>query len=132
MLKKAISILTLIMYLHGMSGYTMSIHKCMITGLENVYTAFGNQDPCEEEEKHCEETNTHFEQADCCDIQQTIVVVDDDFNTSSFQIYSDFAIIFSLPLFIKDEPRLTLSSLPLNGSGFIDPPDLPFIGVFRI
>ncbi len=82
MLKKLISLLVLTMYLHGMSGYTMSFHKCIVTGSEEVYTSFGMDDPCNEEEKTCNETATHFEEADCCDVQQTVVSVDDDSNIS--------------------------------------------------
>lgn len=84
-LKRVISLLILTLYLHGMSGYTMSFHKCMITGFENVYTGYGVGDPCGEEEKDCHETGPHFEQADCCDIDQTIVSIDDDSNISYFK-----------------------------------------------
>jgi hypothetical protein len=86
MLKKLISLLVLTMYLHGLSGYAMSFHTCMITGFEKVYTGYGLNDPCNAEENDCRETSAHFEQADCCDVQQTIISIDDDGNISHFKM----------------------------------------------
>ena len=77
MLKKIISLLVLTLYLHGMSGYTMSFHTCTITGFESVYTGFGLVDPCGDMENNCRKTAPHFEKGDCCDVQQTFVNIDD-------------------------------------------------------
>lgn len=121
------------MYIHGLSGYTMSIHTCMITGSENVYTAFGNQDPCEEEvERHCDETSTHFEQADCCNLQQTVVSVDDDSNISSFQISNIPFLLNTCSLNLVLFSRRNESVSPVGNLSFPDPPDLSEIRVFRI
>ena len=120
------------MYLHGMSGYTMSFHKCTITGFENVYTSYGLEDPCNEEENDCSETTPHFEQADCCDIQQTIVSVDDDSNLYPYNP------VFSVPVITH---TYFYSYITSNNQqqGFtkyrcesIPPPDLCAICVFRI
>lgn len=132
MLKRVIAVLVLLMYLHGMSGYTMSIHTCMITGSENVYTTFGKEDPCEEEERHCEETEPHFEQADCCDLQQTVINVEDDSNISSFPLNhatcsNHFTYIRTIPYSLQTVDLIALPSILIP-----DPPDLSEIRVFRI
>ncbi len=132
MLKKIISLLVLTMYLHGMSGYTMSFHKCTITGFENVYTGFGLEDPCGEEEKDCHETSPHFEQADCCDLQQTIVSVDDNSNVSIYKIF------IANPVFTQTLTHFSLQSPADYSPHFyadsytIRPPEPCSICVFRI
>jgi hypothetical protein len=132
MLKKIISLLILSMYLHGMSGYTMSFHKCMITGFENVYTGYGLVDPCNEEENACNETTTHFEQADCCDVQQTIISVDDDSNLYPYNTVLSSPLItqtyFYSYLSIHGQKDCFSYSNRFN----LRPPDLSSICVFRI
>lgn len=132
MFKRVIAVLVLLMYMHGMSGYTMSIHTCMITGSENVYTTFSQEDPCEEEERHCNETEPHFEQADCCDLQQTVISVEDDSNISSFQLNPatylyPFTFIRSVSYSVQPGFAFHLPSFVVS-----DPPDLSEIRVFRI
>jgi hypothetical protein len=85
--KKIISLLVLSLYLHGMSGYTMSFHTCLITGFENVYAGYDLNDPCGEEENDCQEKTTQIKPADCCDVQQTIISLDEDAVFSNHQIY---------------------------------------------
>lgn len=132
MLKKAISLFILVMYLHGMSGYTMSFHKCSVTGFENVYTGYSLQDPCEGEMDRCQETTTHFEQADCCDLQQTTVSVDDerDINNSKTNIT---AIQLTQTLFHSCFYQSCFSYFSYNPKATpIKPPDPILTGVFRI
>lgn len=122
----------LTLYLHGMSGYTMSFHKCMITGFENVYTGFGVEDPCGEEDADCSETQTHFEQAECCDIDQAIISVDDDSNISTYKI--PLASLYFVQILF---PSYEVSTLTLSHAYYcinevIPPPDLSRICVFRI
>src|SRR5687767_7772257 len=132
MLKKAISLIILVMYLHGMSGYTMSFHTCMVTGFENVYTGYGLEDPCGEEEKDCNETSTHFEPADCCDLEQTIVSVDDDRDLSNQKISLTvpFVIYTLFPSYLSSNSSLTHSFY--YSDYFVRPPGLIDICVFRI
>jgi hypothetical protein len=132
MLKKVISLLVLTMYLHGMSGYTMSFHTCTITGSENVYTGFGTEDPCEEEENDCHETSTHFEQADCCDIQQTFISVEDESDIISYKIPVNPIVLHQT--FVQSSVLLNSFSVPRSyqDSYTIGPPDLCSICIFRI
>lgn len=130
-LKRLISLLVLTMYLHGMSGYTMSFHKCSITGFENVYASYQSGDPCGEEDLDCTETTPHFEQADCCDLEQTIINVDDDANSTFFK-----TIISPLPL---TSPGIQSYLLPIFKSLLKEkeeptqrPPEPSYICVFRI
>ena len=132
MVKKIISIIVLVMYLHGMSGYTMSFHKCTITGFENIYAGFGIEDPCEEMANDCHETSPHFEMADCCDVQQTFVTIDDDSNISCFKatFFSPFtAYTFVQSYFIE---KLTSAYYFNNDIRNITLPELSNICVFRI
>jgi hypothetical protein len=131
MLKKALSLLILVMYLHGMSGYTMSFHKCSITGFENVYTGYGLEDPCGESEMECTDTRAHFESADCCDIDQTIVSVDDNGNVSSFKLQTNvpFVLYTLFPFNINSNT----SQQHFHFAGYhVKPPKLSNICVFRI
>ncbi len=120
------------MYLHGMSGYTMSFHRCMITGFENVYTGFGLEDPCEEETTNCTQTQMHFEQADCCDIDQAVISVDDDSNITSYKLplVSFYVIQTLLPSY--KVPSFDFSHSSYCMEEIIPPPDLSRICVFRI
>lgn len=120
------------MYLHGMSGYTMSFHRCIITGSENVYTSYGLEDPCDEEENDCHETTPHFEQADCCDIQQTIVSVDDDSNLYPYNTeFSTPAITYTY-FYSYLSVNTQTDNNSYNDRFTIRPPDLSSICVFRI
>lgn len=56
----------------------MSIHTCTITGSQNVMAGFSKADPCGDMEDDCTEKSVHFERADCCEMQQTAVVIKDD------------------------------------------------------
>lgn len=131
LLKRTISLLVLTMYLHGMSGYTMSFHKCMITGSEDVYTGFGTVDPCGEEETDCQETTTHYEQANCCDIQQTTVNVDHYANYSSFRtVVFTTSIIYPIG-YIYSQP--VIQHLQLFSEEYsIRPPEPCITCIFRI
>ena len=132
MLKKIISLLVLAIYLHGMSGYTMSFHKCMFTGFEKVYTGYQFEDPCAGMPADCQDTAPHFETANCCDIQQTLVQVDDDSNLSSFKA----------PIYIQVTTHTLVQSYlevytsfhyQADYSGNLSkPPDLTSICTFRI
>ena len=132
MLKKAISLISLVMYLHGMSGYTMSFHKCMITGFENVYTGYGLEDPCGEEDRDCNETSIHFEAADCCDLEQTIVSVDDDRDITYQKLQVDLPVVVYVLFasYKQDDPSQNHPSYFTHY--FIEPPGLSAICVFRI
>ena len=132
MMKKNISLFVLIMYLHGMSGYTMSFHKCTITGSENVYASFEAIDPCGETSNDCKDSRPHFERGSCCEMQYTVVHVKDDLNISCFQSYSFIsALSFSLikpNLFAFDNS----THCSYQNSYTIRPPDPSKICVFRI
>jgi hypothetical protein len=131
MLKKAISLLILVMYLHGMSGYTMSFHTCTITGFENVYTGYGLEDPCGEAEMECTETSDHFEPADCCDIDQTFVSVDDDSDVSNFklQVKVPLVIYTLFPSYFDTKSTQPYSRFTDH---HVKPPKLCDICIFRI
>lgn len=110
----------------------MSFHTCMVTGSENVYTGYGLGDPCGEEEKDCHETSTHFEQADCCDLDQTIVSVDDKINISFQKIPGSVPLIIYtlIPSYLNANHSST-HSFYYSGY-FVKPPGLIDICVFRI
>ena len=132
MLKKFISLLVLAMYLHGMSGYTMSFHKCTITGSENVYASFQAIDPCGETENDCKDPRPHFERGSCCEIQYTVVHVDDNLDISCLKIsvhtsVTNFSLIQS-NLFAFDSGSRYVG----YNSYTIRPPDPSRICVFRI
>lgn len=132
MLKKFISLLVLAMYLHGMSGYTMSFHKCTITGFENVYAAYGTVDPCKEMGNDCKETAPHFERGNCCDMQYTVVNIEDDsnityFKTCFFTSGAGQQLVQSYLLSTNNNPRYFYSD-----SYTIRPPEPSQICVFRI
>jgi len=135
MIKKVISLLVLIMYVHGLSGYTMNFHKCTITGFEKVYTSYSQEDPCGDENDGCQESSTQIDQADCCDIQQTSIRIDDNSDLSLFKIhFQQSAILFS---FFKYNSSAS-SEQVLTSYSFIDsrnktgPPEPSDICVFRI
>ena len=133
MVKRIISLLVLLMYLHGISGYTMSFHKCNITGFEKVYTSYSKIDPCGEMGGGCKETTPHFERGRCCDVQHTVICVDDDSNTSSFKSAVTFqAFVITNPLYFLN--RFTIEqSVPLyDNSYLIRPPDPSVLCTFRI
>lgn len=132
MMKRIISLLVLTMYLHGMSGYTMSFHKCTITGFENVYTGYGMQDPCGEEEKICLGITTHFEEADCCDIQQTVVSIGDDSTISDFKTQIFLPVITYTLVQSHLHLNNTTSHYFYSDSYTIRPPEPSTICVFRI
>ena len=131
MLKKIISLLILVMYLHGISGYTMSFHKCTVTGFENVYTGYGLEDPCGEPEMECTETSDHFEPADCCDIDQTFVSVDDDRDVQSFklQVNIPWVVYTLLPTYLTSNNTREYFYF---ADYHVKPPRLCDICVFRI
>jgi len=104
----------------------------MITGFENVYTGFGLEDPCGEEDIDCNQTQTHFEQADCCDIDHAIISVDDDSDISTYKI--PLASVYVVQTLF---PSYKISTLTFSHSSYclneiILPPDLSRICVFRI
>lgn len=132
MIKRIISLLVLFLYLHGMSGYTMSFHTCTVTGSENVYTSYGLEDPCNEEETDCTETTTHFEEADCCDIQQTIVSVDEDTDITPYKInFSAPVITTSFVQYYSLQSTRFVSHVNTQDSP-VWPPEPSRICVFRI
>jgi len=135
MLKKVISLLVLIMYLHGLSGYTMNFHKCSITGFEKVYTSYNTEDPCHDEDDECTETIPHYEQADCCDLQQTSVSIDDDGNINYYKInLQQTAILFTLfqDGYSAFSKQVFNAGLTLDSNSKTGPPELSDICVFRI
>ena len=132
MMKKIISLLVLTMYLHGMSGYTMSFHKCTITGSENVYASFEVINPCGETENDCKDPRPHFESGSCCEMQYTMVHVDNDLNISCFKTYfftsPECSVILQSNLFGFN----SASDYGYNSLYNIRPPELSKICVFRI
>jgi hypothetical protein len=132
MFKKALSLLILVMYLHGMSGYTINFHKCMITGFENVYTGYGLEDPCQETEPNNQQTTSCIERGNCCDLQQTLISVDDERDITNLKIQFSsppiLSTLFSFP-FVAD--NLTLSK-NRSQEQFIKPPEPSSICTFRI
>jgi hypothetical protein len=132
MFKKVLSLIILVMYLHGMSGYSINFHKCTITGFENVYTGYGSEDPCAEAEPFSQQASACFERGNCCDLQQTLVWVDDDRDVANFNIQFSNSLItsslFPSGFIINNFIAYNLYS----PEQFIKPPELSAICTFRI
>lgn len=119
------------MYLHSMSGYTMSFYKCTITGLENISAGYVAEDPCGEKENDCHKTTSHYEMTDCCETQHTIVSVEDDFDISLFKIPFYMVVNHTHPQLSPLKKQLPFS-LFYNTFCPISPPELCKICVFRL
>jgi hypothetical protein len=132
LLKKTISLLVLVLYLHGLSGYTMSFHTCLVTGFQNVYAGYNVSDPCqEEEEKGCQETDVQIKPADCCDVQQTNISIDENVVPGIYSFHF-------LPVTLRNHPAglclygpqsVVSTSTHIN---IIRPPEPCLICIFRI
>jgi hypothetical protein len=133
MLKKIISLFVLTVYLHSMSGYAMVFHKCTITGFEQVYTGYGLEDPCAMEDIEMTGAGSHVVPADCCDLQQTIISVDDDSNISYFK--TQFPVLVATPVFLQPYIINNYTSFLFDHqelSHSLRPPEPCSICVFRI
>ena len=132
MLKRIIALLVLTMYLHGMSGYSMSFHKCSSSGIENVFASYDTIDPCGESDNDCNHTGAHFEKGNCCEMHYTVVSIDDDSNISSFKsAFFNSAISHSI-LSRYSYSNISSPQFPFAGLYTIRPPEPSRICVFRI
>lgn len=132
MFKKIISLLVLTTYLHGLSGYTMSFHKCIMSGTENVFASYSKADPCVETEKDCQQTTPHFKKGSCCQMQYATVSINDDSNVSYFKTHFFTSTIYHL-LYQTISPRANCHYYFCSSDFFnIRPPELSKICILRI